>query len=76
MSKTFADSTYSGGSRSSCSIFDLAGLQVALQLGARGADLVGPAERPHPLLAGPLGDGGGAVSTAGAIGGGDYTRRV
>ena len=76
MSKAFADSTYSGGSSSSCSILTLPAFRSRFSWARADADLVRPPERPHPLLSGPLWDGGRmSVSTeAGAIGGGDYIR--
>ena len=60
MSKTFAVSTYSGGSSSSVVDRHAAGLQVALELGAPGPDLVRALEGVHPLDEGALGRRRGA----------------
>ena len=74
MSNAFADSTYSGGSSSSDLDLGLARLQVPLQLGPPGADLVGPLQRPHPLLVGALGNSGGGVDGGGHRRRRSYTR--
>ena len=49
MSKTFAVSTYSGGSSSSAWIETRPALQIPLELRPAGADLVRALERVHPL---------------------------
>ena len=68
MSKAFADSTYSGGSSSSVSILHLAGLQVALQLGARRCGSRWPCRSAFIRWSLVLSGTAAAVSTEAAIG--------
>ena len=50
MSITFAVCTYSGGSMQQRLDLDLVALQVPLQLGPLGTDVVGPPQGLHPLV--------------------------